>query len=65
MLREAREKSRSVHWICQDLKQLRLDEKADAATCHFDALNLILNARELQTVFSKTSKILNKTGRSN
>jgi ubiquinone/menaquinone biosynthesis C-methylase UbiE len=62
MLREARKKSKGVHWICQDLRDLHLTEKADVATCHFDAINHILNARDLQAVFKKIARILNKGG---
>jgi len=62
MLREARKKSKRVRWICQDLRELHLTEKADVATCHFDAMNHILSARELQVVFKRISRILNKGG---
>ena len=62
MLREARKKSRRVRWIHQDLRDLHLTEKADVATCHFDAINHILKSRELQAVFKKISRILNKGG---
>lgn len=62
MLRQARIKSKRVRWICQDLKNLHLTEKADVATCHFDAMNHILNARDLQAVFIRIAHILNKGG---
>ncbi len=62
MLREARKKSKRVHWICQDLRDLHLKERADAATCHFDAINHILTARELEAVFKKIARILNEGG---
>lgn len=62
MLREARKKSKRVRWICQDLRELDLTEKADVATCHFDAINHILTARDLQAVFKKISRILNQGG---
>jgi ubiquinone/menaquinone biosynthesis C-methylase UbiE len=62
MLREARKKSKRVRWIRQDIAKLSLDVKADVVTCHFDALNHILNAAELQKVFSGTARALNKGG---
>jgi ubiquinone/menaquinone biosynthesis C-methylase UbiE len=62
MLREARKKSRRVRWIRQDIGKLDLDVKADVVTCHFDALNHILRAAELQTVFGGAARILNKGG---
>ena len=62
MLREARKKSKRVRWICQDLKNLHLAEKADVATCHFDAINHILNARDLQAAFKRIACILNEGG---
>lgn len=62
MLREARKKSKRVRWICQDLRKLHLTEKADAATCHFDAMNHILTAPDLQSAFKKISRILNRGG---
>lgn len=62
MLREARKKSNRVRWICQDLRELHLDLKADVATCHFDSLNHILGGGDLQKVFTKVARILNKSG---
>ena len=62
MLREARKKSKRVRWICRDLTNLHLDIKADAVTCHFDALNHILRAVELQKAFIGVAGILNKGG---
>lgn len=62
MLRIARKKSKKVRWMRQDLRQLSLDIKADAATCHFDALNHILSARELSAVFARIAGILNPGG---
>ncbi len=62
MLREARKKTGKVRWICQDLRELNLETKADVATCHFDAINHILNARELQKVFRGISGIMNRGG---
>jgi len=60
MLREARKKSRKVRWVCQDLRRLNLGIQADAATCHFDALNHILSARDLKDVFARIAGTLKK-----
>ena len=62
MLHEARKKSKQVRWINQDLRELHLDLKADVATCHFDSLNHILTIRDLQKVFERVARILNKGG---
>jgi ubiquinone/menaquinone biosynthesis C-methylase UbiE len=62
MLREARKKSKRVRWICQDLRELRLKERADVVTCHADALNHILKASDIQAVFRNVARILNKGG---
>jgi len=62
MLKQARKKSRRVEWYRQDLRKLRLKERADAVTCHFDALDHILVPRDLQKVFCNTVSILNDGG---
>jgi SAM-dependent methyltransferase len=62
MLRVARRKSRRVRWVRQDLTRLSLDVAADVATCHFDALNHILDAKDLQRVFANTARILRPGG---
>ncbi len=62
MLRLARKKSDRVHWYCQDIRKLRLEERADAATCHFDALNHILSPEELQQVFRRVAGVLDPGG---
>jgi ubiquinone/menaquinone biosynthesis C-methylase UbiE len=62
MLREARKKSKRVRWIRQDIRKLSLDVKADVITCHFDALNHILRAAELQRAFAGAASALNKGG---
>ena len=62
MLRQARKKSDSVHWHCQDIRKLRLHERAEAATCHFDALNHVLSPEELQQVFHRVAGILHPGG---
>lgn len=62
MLGEAWKKSKRVCWIRQDIRKLSLDVKADVVTCHFDALNHILSAAELQKVFTGVSNSLNKGG---
>jgi len=62
MLRVARKKSRRVRWVRQDLTDLALDVTADVATCHFDALNHILSAKNLQRIFTKTARLLRPGG---
>ncbi len=62
MLRQARKKSDRVRWYCQDIRKLRLEERAEAATCHFDALNHILSPEELQQVFHRVAGILDPRG---
>ena len=62
MLRQARKKSGRVRWYCQDIRKLRLDERAEVATCHFDALNHIMSPEELQQVFNRVAAILNPGG---
>jgi ubiquinone/menaquinone biosynthesis C-methylase UbiE len=62
MLRKARKKSRRVRWYCQDLRKLRLRERAEVVTCHFDALNHILDLRSLQNVFRRVATTLNDGG---
>lgn len=58
MLREARRKSRRVRWVRQDLRDLSLGVTADAVTCHFDALNHLLDPRELQEAFRRAARVL-------
>lgn len=58
MLRVARRKSSAVRWHRQDLTRLRLAERADAATCHFDALNHVLGEADLQRVFDRVARVL-------
>lgn len=62
MLRVARSKSRRVRWVKQELPRLALDVTADAATCHFDALNHILDASDLQRIFTRTARLLRPGG---
>jgi SAM-dependent methyltransferase len=62
MLRVARRKSARVRWVRQDLERLRLDVRADVVTCHFDALNHVLEADGLQRVFVNTARILSPGG---
>jgi ubiquinone/menaquinone biosynthesis C-methylase UbiE len=62
MLRVARRKSRQVRWVKQDLTRLALDVTADVATCHFDALNHILDAKDLQRIFTNTARLLRPGG---
>jgi ubiquinone/menaquinone biosynthesis C-methylase UbiE len=58
MLRIARTKSSAVRWYRQDLTRLRLAERADVVTCHFDALNHVLREADLQRVFDGVGRIL-------
>lgn len=62
MLRLARTKSASVRWVRQDLADLALDVTADAATCHFDALNHVLDSPRLQRIFTRTARHLRPGG---
>lgn len=62
MLRVARRKSRRVRWARQNLTGLTLDVTADVATCHFDALNHILDAKDLQRIFTNTARLLRPGG---
>jgi SAM-dependent methyltransferase len=62
MLRHARKKSERVRWYCQDIRKLRLKVRAEAATCHFDALNHILLPEELQQVLIALPAFSNRAG---
>jgi SAM-dependent methyltransferase len=62
MLREARKKSGRVRWYRQDLRKLDLEECADVVTCHFDALNHVLDPQDLQQVFVNVAHTLNEGG---
>jgi SAM-dependent methyltransferase len=62
MLREARAKSASVRWYCQDVGRLRIPERADLVTCHFDALNHVLDAADLERVFANAARTLREGG---
>lgn len=62
MLRVARKKSRRVRWVRGNLTTLSLNVTADVVTCHFDALNHILDARDLRKVFSNTARLLRPGG---
>ena len=62
MLREARRKSREVRWVRQDAVSLSLDVQADFVTCHFDALNHILDDRDLQRAFRRVAATLRPGG---
>jgi ubiquinone/menaquinone biosynthesis C-methylase UbiE len=58
MLRIARRKSSAVRWYRQNLTRLRLAERPDVVTCHFDALNHLLREADLQRVFDGVGRIL-------
>ncbi len=62
MLRVARKKSRRVRWVRQNLTDLALDVTADVATCHFDALNHVLDQDDLQRIFTNTARLLRPGG---
>ena len=62
MLRVARCKSTRVRWVRQDVERLRLDVRADVVTCHFDALNHVLEADGLQRVFVNVARVLRPGG---
>jgi len=62
MLKEAIKKSSQVKWINQDIIHLRIKEKVDVVTCHFDVLNHILRKKDLQKVFNNIYRILNRGG---
>jgi len=62
MLRVARKKSSAVRWYRQDLERLRIAERADVVTCHFDALNHVLREADLQRVFHNVARILVEGG---
>jgi ubiquinone/menaquinone biosynthesis C-methylase UbiE len=62
MLRVGRRKSAQVRWIRQDLERLRLGVQADVVTCHFDALNHVLEADRLRRVFANVARILRPGG---
>jgi SAM-dependent methyltransferase len=47
-----------VRWCRQDLRRLRLPERADVVTCHFDALNHVLREGDLQRVFDRVARVL-------
>ena len=62
MLRMARRKSSRVRWVRQDATRLRLDVHADVVTCHFDALNHVLESADLQRVFDRVAATLRPGG---
>ncbi len=62
MLRQARKKSDRIRWYCQDIRKLRLSKRAEAVTCHGDALNHVLSPEALQQVFHRVAGVLNPNG---
>jgi ubiquinone/menaquinone biosynthesis C-methylase UbiE len=62
MLRVARRKSRAVRWVRQELTQLNVGVSADFVTCHFDALNHVLDTRDLGRIFSRVAATLRPGG---
>lgn len=62
MLREARRKSSKVRWVQQDLTALDLKMRADFVTCHFDALNHVLETSDVQRAFRRVAGLLRHGG---
>jgi SAM-dependent methyltransferase len=62
MLRVARGKSKAVRWIRQELTEFDPGVRADFVTCHFDALNHILEERDLRRVFGRVRAALRPGG---
>jgi SAM-dependent methyltransferase len=62
MLRQARAKSGRVRWYRQDMTRLRVPERADLVTCHFDALNHVLDEVDLERVFANVAATLRVGG---
>ena len=62
MLKEAKKKSSKIKWINQDIVNLKIKEKVDVVTCHFDVLNHVLKEKDLQKVFNNVYEILNNNG---
>ncbi len=62
MLDVAKKKSSKVKWLNQDMVHLKIIEKADAVTCHFDVLNHILKKKDFQKVLNKVYGLLNDNG---
>jgi len=64
MLGQARAKSAKVRWYRQEVTRLRIPERADLVTCHFDALNHVLDAADLERVFANVEATLQPAGSS-
>jgi SAM-dependent methyltransferase len=62
MLRVARQKSRAVRWVRQELTKVNVGVRADFVTCHFDALNHVLDTRDLGRVFARVAATLRPGG---
>jgi len=62
MLDVARRKSKAVRWLRQDIRRFRVEEQADAVTCHFDALNHLLALDDLGRVFHRVAATLRPGG---
>ena len=62
MLGQARAKSAKVRWYRQEVTRLRIPERADLVTCHFDALNHVLGAADLRRVFANVENTLQPGG---
>ncbi|BAU27149.1 methyltransferase family protein [Aneurinibacillus soli] len=64
MLHVAREKvershpDASVHWLCQDIRELALSAHIDSVLCFCDTLNYISDAEGVQRVFARVYEAL-------
>lgn len=52
----------NVSYICQDMTELDLYGTVDAAVCCFDALNHLLEEKELQRAFERVALFMNEGG---
>ena len=62
MLAQAKKKSRRVKWLLQDMRKLKLAEQANVVTCHFDAMNHLLSARDMARALKSIAGIMEEGG---
>jgi hypothetical protein len=64
MLQVAMQKNREneAQFLRQDMRDLQLPHPVDLITCHFDALNYLLSARDLQKAFGRFRANLTQGG---
>lgn len=63
MLEVASSKSNNqILYLCQDMRNLELNNKVDAVICMFDSLNYITSYRDIKNIFKKVSAYLNDNG---